>query len=269
MGFLNRIRDEDAELIVAGRAPGGNGERDLDELAAFMTAARVAVPEQPVAGTEARLVPALASEAHASMLAAASAPTEQIGVPRPRPHRHRRALVAQLVAVVLLVPALLAGLAFAGVKLPAPARDAFEQVGLGLPNQEGGDRSSTDRASGKTDKSGSSGAKDGDGSDAGSTGAKQKAASKNGHGGSSKGNGGNGRQGSPPAYAGPTGIPPGQGGTPPGQGGTPPGQSSTPPGQGGVAPGQGGTIPGSGSGGQSAEPHGGGPPAGTPPGQAK
>jgi hypothetical protein len=45
-------------------------------------------------------------------------------------------LVARIAIAVAAIPALFAGLAVAGVKLPGPADSAFESVGIELPNQE-------------------------------------------------------------------------------------------------------------------------------------
>src|SRR4029450_9481902 len=88
--------------------------------------------EAPDPSHEAALVPRLAEIAAAASSA-----------PRPRPaHRRSRgplALALRFGAAVALLPACLAGIAFAGVSVPGPAQDAFESVGIELPNQAGGD----------------------------------------------------------------------------------------------------------------------------------
>jgi hypothetical protein len=48
-------------------------------------------------------------------------------------------LVARVGIAVALIPLVLAGLAFAGVHVPAPARSAFDAVGITLPNQPSSD----------------------------------------------------------------------------------------------------------------------------------
>ncbi len=58
--------------------------------------------------------------------------------------------------VAVLVPAALAGLAFAGVKLPGPVNDAFSTVGVDLPNQAGDRRSSATTPGSSEDVNGSS-----------------------------------------------------------------------------------------------------------------
>jgi hypothetical protein len=272
MGFLGRIRDEDVERLLSGRAPEADREGGLGEVGAFITAIRATVPAPPDRDAEAFLVPRLAAEARSAADARAAADTGTAGVARARRRRPRLALAAKVAVGAVLVPVAMTGLAFAGVGLPEPARSAFEQAGVELPNQSDGDEVTSDDGAGANEgqPSQSRGGEDeGAAADRGSGGTEpakrgrdRKAESDRPRGSSGGGNGG---QASPPSGTGPSGVPPGQGGTPPGQGGTPPGQGGFPPGQGGTPPGQGGAIPGSGSGGQSGEAHGGAP----PPGQAK
>jgi hypothetical protein len=108
----------------------GNGayEGEMNEFALFTTALRAAVPTQPDAMLGANLVPRLAEIARASTIEA------ETQAARRRP-RSRLALVARVGIVVALIPLVLAGLAFAGVTVPAPARSAFDSVGITLPNQ--------------------------------------------------------------------------------------------------------------------------------------
>jgi hypothetical protein len=293
MAFLGRTSDADVERLLAGRALDADRNGESAEVAAFVTALRAAAPARPRPDLEGALVPRLAAEARSSTEEAARAQTTTIAVPRTPAWRRRLALVGRVAVAFVLAITATAGLAFAGVTIPEPARDAFDAVGIELPNQDEGQESSSEGAAGtdEGDATRPSATKDGsssnDGGATGSESAKQggrdRGKDEKHKGGKHKGQnkepqgspgGGNGAQASPPGETGPTetgptGVPPGQGGVPPGQGGTPPGQAAPPPGQGGTPPGQGGEIPGSGSGGQRLEPHGGGPPGGVPPGQAK
>jgi hypothetical protein len=51
----------------------------------------------------------------------------------------KRPLATTIAAALLAAPLSVAGLAAAGVELPKPAGDAFERLGLDLPNQASGD----------------------------------------------------------------------------------------------------------------------------------
>jgi hypothetical protein len=99
-----------------------------DDLAAFARAVKVTLLEEPDRTAVADLIPRLAETARAS---AAAAPTKE----RPVAARRGWAPVLRVAIAVALVPLLSAGLAFAGVSLPGPANDAFETVGVELPNQ--------------------------------------------------------------------------------------------------------------------------------------
>jgi hypothetical protein len=111
----------------------GNGayEDEMNEVALFENALRAAVPTRPDPAMGTTLVPRLAAVARAATLEAEAHPRR----PRTAAPRSRLALVARVGIAVALIPLVLAGLAFAGVNLPAPARDAFEKVGITLPNQ--------------------------------------------------------------------------------------------------------------------------------------
>ncbi len=115
----------------------------MNEVALFTTALRAAVPTPPDPRLGANLVPRLAEVARASTIEAETQAT------RRRP-RSRLALVARVGIAVALIPLVLAGLAFAGVTVPEPARSAFHSVGVTLPNQPAtrGERSSTEESSG-------------------------------------------------------------------------------------------------------------------------
>ncbi len=230
---------------------------EMSEISLFTDALRAAVPSRPDPEVERLLVPRLAATARTSTIEAetvamrrGTAPVARVGV-RPRP---RRALLARVGIAIVLVPLVLAGLAFAGVKVPSPARDAFDSVGITLPNQRsdhsqkpttttstpadhqaaGNEVSSAAHAKSKG-KSGNS--------DAAHEHARKQHQKANGeakghdHG---KAVGLNGS--TPPGQA---KTPPGQAKTPPGQAKqtqsgrtkTPPGQAKTPPGQAKVPPG--------------------------------
>ncbi len=106
----------------------GAYEGEMNEVALFQSALRAAVRTKldPSIGTT--LVPRLAELARASTIEAEARQA------RHRP-RSRRALVARVGIAIALIPLVLAGLAFAGVTVPSPARSAFEGVGITLPNQ--------------------------------------------------------------------------------------------------------------------------------------
>jgi hypothetical protein len=105
----------------------------MDEVALFERALRVAVPTRPDPLIARDLVPRLARLARAATIEAETqASGWRAGVAG---RRSRLALVARVGIAVALIPLVLAGLAFAGVTVPAPARDAFDSLGIPLPNQ--------------------------------------------------------------------------------------------------------------------------------------
>jgi hypothetical protein len=106
----------------------------MNDLAEFMTSLRAAVVAEPDPRIGADLVPRLAETARASTIEAETRAT--------RRHAHSRLrMLARVGIAVAAVPLLLAGLAFAGVTLPEPAQNAFDRLGLELPNQAGGNSS--------------------------------------------------------------------------------------------------------------------------------
>jgi cell division protein FtsN len=111
----------------------GNGayEGEMNEVVLFENALRAAVPTRPSPTLGTTLVPRLAEVARASTIEAETSATQR----RTAPPRSRFALVARVGIVVALIPLVLAGLAFAGVTVPGPARSAFDSVGISLPNQ--------------------------------------------------------------------------------------------------------------------------------------
>ncbi len=106
----------------------GAYEGEMNEVALFQSALRVAVQVKPDPSIGTTLVPRLAELARASTIEADARPVRQ----QPR---SQRALVARVGIAIALIPLVLAGLAFAGVTVPSPARSAFEKVGITLPNQ--------------------------------------------------------------------------------------------------------------------------------------
>lgn len=234
-----------------------------EELATFAEAVRATVPEAPGPGLEAAVVSRLAQEASAAAAVHGDQPTEQLpGLSRAfGTWRPRLALAAQVAAVVALVPLVTAGLAVAGVTLPEPARDAFDRVGIELPNQPG-EQSSSDRdAGGKPGRNPSgNGSQPAGQKSTPSGGAGRQPAGKDTSGGSTNPPPVSRGQGEPKHGAPAPIVPPGQGGTPPGHDGTPPGNSEFTPGHTGTAPGQAK---------ETGAATGGGSPGGVPPGQAK
>ena len=113
----------------------GNGafRGEMDEIAGFESALRVAVPTRPDPRIGAELVPRLAQVARAVTTEAETRASRRGSALRTG--RARRALVARVAIVVGLIPLVIAGLAFAGVTVPGPARDAFDSLGISLPNQ--------------------------------------------------------------------------------------------------------------------------------------
>jgi hypothetical protein len=259
MRFSNRITDAGAgRLLAPGDAGGpgpGSGDPGDGALRSFVATLRAELPAQPPADGEEILITRLADSARRASLAAAAQATSPIERVRPsRRWRPRLVLFGRVALAAALAPALLAALAFAGVALPEPAQDAFERVGIELPNQAGGDEATTQsgKAGDDEDEDAAAGKKE-DG--AAETGEPDQAA---GAGGAPTGvNGSEGKHKGERKKSGP------QGGGP--SGGVPPGHGGTPPGEGGGPPGNGGVPPGGGSGGITDPPPSAGPPS-TPPG---
>ncbi|MGZ5335230.1 MAG: hypothetical protein ACXWZ6_07280, partial [Solirubrobacterales bacterium] len=105
------------------------GDRDDERLGALAGTLRAALVEAPDPARSAELVPRLAAAARASLV------TEPLARPSGARRRSRLALFARAAVAVALVPALFAGLAVAGVRLPDAAEAPFEAVGIELPNQ--------------------------------------------------------------------------------------------------------------------------------------
>jgi hypothetical protein len=125
----------------------GAYEDEMKNVALFENALRAAVPTRPNPELGVTLVPRLAEIARTATL---EAETHSVRARAAAP-RSRLALVARVGIAVALIPLVLAGLAFAGVHLPAPARSAFDSVGISLPNQPSSDneRTQSENGSGK------------------------------------------------------------------------------------------------------------------------
>jgi hypothetical protein len=114
------------------------GTPDNDEVAGFLADIRATYVSNPEEAVASRHLAAIAREA------------ELVVVRRtPKPAAWRRTMirsrflrpVATLGAATLAAVLGTAGLAVAGVNLPDPATEAFEHVGISLPNQAGGGQS--------------------------------------------------------------------------------------------------------------------------------
>jgi hypothetical protein len=282
MIFPRPISSEAAERLLS--IPERDGETpELAQVANFVAALPAAVARNPDPEVGAMVVSRAAEAARAATLEAAQEANATLRTSHRAPSWQRR--VAVIALAIALVPAATAGLAIAGVPLPDPARDAFESVGIDLPNQSDADDANPAGAEDGDDgdeATGSNGGRaEGDqgGESAGSQGQSKQAGNGGGaagNGGGAAGNGGDGGghsgrsqgggpESTPPGHG---ATPPGQGGVPPGQGAPPPGHEEPPPGQSDVAPGASGTAPGHTG---AAPGQGGVPPGqgGVPPGQAK
>lgn len=123
---------------------------EMQEVEFFTHALRAAVPVQPRRELTATIVPRLAATARgATIVAETQATTSHAGLPV---RRSRRALVAKIAVAAASIPLLLAGLAFAGVTVPGPARDAFDSLGITLPNQPSADDNASEAAQKATQK---------------------------------------------------------------------------------------------------------------------
>ena len=147
--------DEDAEQLLRGNAREGS---EFAEVAEFAQAVGQALPARP----EDR--PALVRKL-AEVARTASHERPVMTTPIAVPARARRfwsqsprlIAVARLAAIVAVVPLLFAGLAAAGVSVPEPARDAFEVVGVNLPNQSADDGQEAERSGGAAGGAGDEG----------------------------------------------------------------------------------------------------------------
>lgn len=124
------LSDRDAERLLRGLAPESDS---LAEVAEFARAARLQLvgppAQRPALVARLAAIAGAAADTSATPFAEAAVPRRRRGV-RPRP-----ALAVKVVGILAALPLLFAGLAVADVTLPAPAREAFEAVGVELPNQ--------------------------------------------------------------------------------------------------------------------------------------
>jgi hypothetical protein len=105
--------------------------RDDEQLGAYADALRATLLKGPDPARTAELIPRLAVAARTSLVTEPPARPRHTGA-----RRHTRlGLFARAGVAVALVPALFAGLAVAGVKLPDAVDAPFEAVGVDLPNQ--------------------------------------------------------------------------------------------------------------------------------------
>jgi hypothetical protein len=142
MGRIRTLTDGEVERLLSGRATAA-GDARLEQLAAFVRGLGATVPRGGVS-PDPVLITRLADAAAGGAGAPVAAP-ERL---RTRGRRRLRAgLIARVGIAVAMVPVLFAGLAVAGVTLPGPARDAFDRLGLELPNQASDD-SADDNGSG-------------------------------------------------------------------------------------------------------------------------
>jgi hypothetical protein len=127
-------------------------EDEMNDVALFENALRAAVPTRPDPRLGAALVPRLAEIARTATIEAETRAPRRGTAPR-----SRLALVARVGIAVALIPLAFAGLAFAGVTVPAPARSAFESVGISLPNQPAKHATAPHAGQGSTHGEGSAG----------------------------------------------------------------------------------------------------------------
>jgi hypothetical protein len=123
------MKGREVESLLKRRAPEAG---ELSEVAAVVQALRESLPQRP------RQDPALVSKLARTARDSASAQDGTAKLPRAprrRSVRPRLALAAKALVAIAALPLIAAGLAFADVTLPAPARDAIESVGIDLPNQ--------------------------------------------------------------------------------------------------------------------------------------
>jgi hypothetical protein len=249
MGLPRQIGDEDVERLLSGAGSSVETTDEMRDLASFVAALGASMPAQPHPDVERVLVPRLATVARSVGERAAAESTMVLTPLRGADRgaaRRRIVLFARVAVAVALVPAMLAGLAFAGITLPEPAQDAFERLGIELPNQSAvddgqagdGETRGSDQATASKDEQSEPG--DEDDAAAGTAGTGKH------HGGQPTGEPGKAKakgHGKPQDTGPSGGIAPGQGGTPPGQGGVPAGSGGLPPGTPGVPPSGGGSPP--------------------------
>lgn len=138
--LFRTLSDADVDRLLKGRALEAS---QFAEVAEFSRALQGTLAARP-ARDEVDLVRQLAAAARSASLNGEAETTPIVATARPRARRlqllrPRLAAVARVAGVLALIPLLFAGLAFADVTLPDPARKAFEAVGVDLPNQPSAD----------------------------------------------------------------------------------------------------------------------------------
>jgi hypothetical protein len=134
MAYSGQMGDSEAERILSGKP--GDGDRSAELLASLVEDLRLVGGIRPPRSTEAAQLATLAATAR-------ELPGPMPLAPSPDRKRRRRVMRRTRIALPVLGGALAvilgtAGLAAAGVTLPGPAQDAFNSVGIQLPNQAGG-----------------------------------------------------------------------------------------------------------------------------------
>jgi hypothetical protein len=245
MGFHDRIGSTAADRLLSDPAHNGDGPAEPQEVRAFVRALPAAVAIEPDPRVATAIVSRAALAAHAASLEADRAPTTEVEARRAAsPWKRRVAVVAVSIG---LVPALMVGLAFAGLTLPEPAREAFDSVGIELPNQpDAEDQAPSGANPGRDDDDGGASRDAPDVWSGGGAGGASQGPAQPGGGDDGPGNAGKEKAGpnGQSQGGGPESTPPGHGATPPGQGGVPPGQGAPPPGHEVVPPSEGGAPPG-------------------------
>jgi hypothetical protein len=117
------------------------GDQELTSFLQEMRATLVAPP----AGALATALPArLAAEARTAVADGNGHPAAPSTNGHPtvsgRPRRAMSRPLLRVAVAIAAIPLLFTGLAFAGVNLPGPAKDAFKSIGIDLPNQADNDR---------------------------------------------------------------------------------------------------------------------------------
>jgi hypothetical protein len=157
------------------------------ELAAFARTLRAELLQVPTGGAALAMPVRLAEIARGSTDNGVTVRSSENGgrshAVRPRLGTRLRRPLLRLAAAVVAIPLLFSGLAFAGVELPDPATDAFESVGIELPNQ-----SADDDTAGTAHGDDSAGSESGQESSAGKLGGGQTESNPAGAGGRTEGN---------------------------------------------------------------------------------
>lgn len=131
MGDLGRSSDADLDRILSRPESVPNEDQDLGAFLGELRSAYVAPPSE---ATTARHLNAML-EVHARESKVASERTAPRGGRRRRPFVGRKRTALAVAALALALPFGTAGLAAAGVALPAALQDPFERLGIELPNQ--------------------------------------------------------------------------------------------------------------------------------------